>query len=174
MLNFPDALILLRLNEIGFSVTGVILAYVSYNVVYAVASYPAGVLVDRVTLALVFGGGVCFLAVVHLGLALTATHTVAWLVIALYGLFAAATDGVGKAWVSSLAGDKLQGAAQGIFQGASGLAAAAAGLWAGLLWRQDGRIPLMVSGCGTAVFALALLTLGLRLCPRRARKPLAP
>lgn len=48
--NFPDALLLMRLKEIGFSVTGVILAYVGYNAVYAVASFPAGVLADR------FGG----------------------------------------------------------------------------------------------------------------------
>ena len=42
LVNFPDALLLLRLNEIGFSVAGVMMAYVAYNAVYAVASYPAG------------------------------------------------------------------------------------------------------------------------------------
>ncbi len=42
LVNFPDALLLLRLNEIGFSVIEVILAYVGYNAVYALASYPAG------------------------------------------------------------------------------------------------------------------------------------
>ena len=31
IVNFPDALLLLRLNEIGFSVVEVILAYVGYN-----------------------------------------------------------------------------------------------------------------------------------------------
>ncbi|WP_371814788.1 MFS transporter [Mycobacterium sp. DL440] len=42
LVNFPDALLLLRLNEIGFSVVEVILAYVTYNVVYAISSFPAG------------------------------------------------------------------------------------------------------------------------------------
>ena len=40
VVNFPDALLLLRLNEIGFGVVGVILAYVGYNLVYAVGSFP--------------------------------------------------------------------------------------------------------------------------------------
>ena len=48
VVNFPDALLLLRLNEIGFSVPAVILAYVGYNLVYALTSYPAGLLADRV------------------------------------------------------------------------------------------------------------------------------
>ena len=48
LVNFPDALLLLRLNEIGFSVVEVILAYVGYNAVYALASYPAGLLADRI------------------------------------------------------------------------------------------------------------------------------
>ena len=40
LVNFPDALLLLRLNEIGFSVVGVILAYVTYNLVYALGKLP--------------------------------------------------------------------------------------------------------------------------------------
>ena len=48
VVNFPDALLLLRLNEIGFSVAEVILAYVGYNLVYALSSYPAGLLADRI------------------------------------------------------------------------------------------------------------------------------
>ena len=47
LVNFPDALLLLRLHDIGFGVPEVILAYVGYNVVYTVLSYPAGVVADR-------------------------------------------------------------------------------------------------------------------------------
>jgi MFS family permease len=159
VLNFPDALVLLRLNEIGFSVPGVILAYVGYNAVYAIGSYPAGVLADKVPRPLVFAGGLGFFATAYLGLALTTNHTAAWLVIAVYGLFAAATDGVGKAWISGMAPDALQGTAQGVFQGLSGLSTAIAGLWAGLLWGHDGGLPLLLSGSGAAVLAIALIAL---------------
>ncbi|AEV73823.1 arabinose efflux permease family protein [Mycolicibacterium rhodesiae NBB3] len=159
LVNFPDALLLLRLNEIGFSVVEVILAYVTYNAVYAVASFPAGVLADRVGKPAVFGIGLVFFAIGYTGLGLTTDTLAAWLLIGVYGLFTGCTDGVGKAWVSSLVGSELQGSAQGVFQGLSGFAVLAAGLWAGFAWGSDGALPLLVSGIAGGVFAA--LTLGI-------------
>ena len=162
LVNFPDALLLLRLNEIGFSVVEVILAYVTYNMVYAVASYPAGLLADRVPRSAVFGIGLVFFGVGYTGLGLTTDAVTAWLLIGVYGLFTACTDGVGKAWISSLVGPDLQASAQGVFQGASGFAVLGAGLWAGFLWGADGRLPLLISGVVGAVFAVVLLGAALR------------
>jgi MFS family permease len=158
LVNFPDALLLLRLNEIGFSVVEVILAYVTYNAVYAVSSYPAGLLADRLPRPAVFGVGLVFFAIGYTGLGLTTDTTAAWLLIGAYGLFTGCTDGVGKAWISSLVGSEIQGSAQGLFQGASGFAVLAAGLWAGFLWGADGHLPLLISGIVGGVFAVALLT----------------
>ena len=99
LVNFPDALLLLRLNEIGFGVVAVILAYVTYNLVYALASFPAGMLADRLPRSAVFGIGLLFRRRLHRAWADHHPAT-AWLLIGVYGLFAACTDGVGKAWVS--------------------------------------------------------------------------
>ena len=71
LVNFPDALLLLRLNDIGFSVAEVILAYVGYNAVYALSSYPAGLVADRIGKPTVFGIGLVFFAVGYTGLGLT-------------------------------------------------------------------------------------------------------
>jgi MFS family permease len=160
LVNFPDALLLLRLHDIGFSVTALFLAYVGYNLVYALASYPAGLLSDRISRPRVFGMGLLFFAVGYLGLGFAHNHVLAWLVLALYGLFSAFTDGVGKAWVSSLAPAHRQGSAQGIFQSTMGLGILVAGIWAGLAWSTDGRVPLLISGTAGAVLALVLLTTG--------------
>jgi MFS family permease len=162
LVNFPDALLLLRLNEIGFSVVEVILAYVTYNAVYAVVSYPAGLLGDRIPRPAVFGVGLVFFAIGYTGLGLTTDTVTAWLLIGVYGVFTGCTDGVGKAWISSLVGSELQASAQGVFQGVSGFAVLAAGLWAGFLWGADGRLPLLISGIVGAVFAVGLLVVGLR------------
>jgi len=162
VINFPDALLLLRLDEIGFSVVEVILAYVAYNVVYASASYPAGALADRVGKPAVFAVGLGFFAVGYTGLGLTRDIVAAWLLIGVYGMFTACTDGVGKAWISSLVGADVQASAQGVFQGASGFAILAAGLWAGLLWGADGTVPLLVSGVAGGVFAVAVAVLAAR------------
>jgi MFS family permease len=159
LVNFPDALLLLRLNEIGFGVVAVILAYVTYNLVYALASFPAGVLSDKLPRYAVFGFGLVFFAIGYLGLGLTTDHAAAWVLIGVYGLFTACTDGVGKAWASSLAGADRQATAQRVFQGGSGLAILIAGVWARLLWGADGRLPLLISGTVGACFAAALLGL---------------
>lgn len=162
VINFPDALLLLRLNEIGFSVVEVILAYVAYNAVYAVSSYPAGLLADRIPRPVVFGIGLVFFAVGYLGLALTHDPLVAWLLIGSYGLFTGCTDGVGKAWISSLVGSDSQSSAQGVFQGATGFAMLTAGVWAGLSWGADGTLPLAISGIVGGMFAVGLLAWALR------------
>jgi MFS family permease len=155
--NFPDALLLLRLDEIGFSVAAMILAYVSYNLVYAAASYPAGRLSDRLPKRRVFGVGVAFFAVGYLGLGLSRSHLIAWLVLTLYGLFSAFTDGVGKAWISTLTPSEHQASAQGIVQSLTGFGVLLAGIWAGLAWGGSGTIPLLVSGTVGLLIAVLLL-----------------
>jgi len=157
LVNIPDALLLLRLNEIGFSVAEVILAYVTYNLVYALGSFPAGVLADRLSRPAVFGCGLVFFAVGYIGLGLTSNPVVAWMFIGVCGLFTACTDGVGKAWISVLAPSESASSAQGVFQGLSGLAMLIAGIWAGLLWGADGGLPLVIAGAVGGCFAVVLL-----------------
>jgi hypothetical protein len=110
----------------------------------------------------VFGIGLTFFAIGYTGLGLTTDTVTAWLLIGVYGLFTGCTDGVGKAWISSLVGPDMQASAQGVFQGVSGFAVLAAGLWAGFLWGADGHLPLLISGIVGGVFAVGLLVVGMR------------
>jgi MFS family permease len=165
LVNFPDALLLLRLHEIGFGVTGVILAYVGYNLVYTVLSYPAGVVADRLTPRTVVAVGLLVFATAYTGLGLTEDHLAAWLLIGGYGAYTGLTDGVGKAWVSRLLPASSQGTGQGIFQGVLGAGILVAGLWAGLAWGADGHVPLLVSGLVAGAIGLALLLAPRRLLP---------
>ena len=165
LVNFPDALLLLRAHEMGLSTGAVIGAYLVYNLVYAAAAYPAGALSDRYPRHRVFALGLTFFAVGYLGLGLAHAPWLVFVLLPLYGGFAACTDGVGKAWVSSLAPAGRQGAAQGIYQALSGGAILVAGLWAGLLWNGTGSLPLQVSGVAAAVLAAGLFAAGNRLTP---------
>jgi MFS family permease len=160
LVNFPDALLLLRLHQIGFAITAVILAYVGYNAVYTLLSYPAGALSDRLPKARVFALGLVCFAVGYIGLGLTHSQPVAWVLLAAYGGFAACTDAVGKAWISGLAPAGLQGTAQGIFQGMTGAGVLVAGIWAGLAWHGDGTLPLLISGGVAAAIAVLLALTG--------------
>ncbi|GAA3778316.1 MFS transporter [Streptomyces chiangmaiensis] len=160
LVNFPDALLLLRAHDLGLSTAGVFGAYVVYNLAYAALSYPAGAVSDRLPRPLVFMAGLLFFAVGYLGLGLIHTPWLVFVVLPLYGGFAACTDGVGKAWISTLVPDRQQGTAQGLYQGATGAAVLVAGLWAGLAWGADGHVPLLVSGAAALALAAALPVLG--------------
>src|SRR5581483_9703861 len=138
-------------------------AYVTSNLVYALASFPAGVLADRWRPPRGLGLGLVFFALRYLGLGLVHSHVLGWRLLAAYGLFTACTDGVGKAWISGLVGTGQQSWAQGVYQAVSGLGVLAAGLWAGFAWGADGRLPLVLSGV-----VAALLAPGLLAAPRRA------
>jgi MFS family permease len=157
LVNFPDALLLLRLHEIGFGVVAVILAYVGYNAVYTALSYPAGVVADRLSPRTVFAIGLLVFATAYAGLGLTEDRLAACLLIGGYGAYTGLTDGVGKAWISGLLPASSQGTGQGIFQGVLGAGVLVAGVWAGLAWNGDGHVPLLVSGVVAAVVGLVLL-----------------
>ncbi len=162
VVNFPDALLLLRISDLGFTTTQVVLAYVLYNLVYTLGSYPAGALSDRLPRPLIYGIGLLAFAAAYAGLALIGHSGWAFVLMGFYGLFPAFTDGVGKAWISTLVTDEHRGRAQGVFQSLSNGAVFLAGLWAGLSWTLGpggGVVPLLVSGMLAAV-AGAVLVMG--------------
>ncbi len=164
LVNFPDALILLRVSEVGFSVSGVVAAYVIYNLSYALISYPAGALSDHLPRARVYALGLVCFATGYIGLGLVDGGWPVIVLLCVYGGFNAMTDGVGKAWVSSLVKRQVRGRAQGVFQGLAGGAVLFAGLWAGLAWELgpgNGTVPLIVAGC-VAVAAAPILWLSSR------------
>ncbi len=160
LVNFPDALLLLRASQLGLSLGGVISAYILYNTVYAFAAYPLGAISDRVPRHLVFATGLGFFAVGYLGLGLV--HSPGWvfLLLPLYGFFAAATDGVGKAWIADLAPAARTSGAQGLHQAVTGGAVLVAGTWAGLAWNTTGTLPLLISGTAAAALAAVMVVIG--------------
>ena len=160
VVNFPDALLLLRVSELGFTTSQVVLAYVVFNLVYTLGSYPAGAWSDRLPRTLVYGVGLLAFAAAYAGLAVVGHSGWVFVLLAVYGLFPAFTDGVGKAWISSLVTDEHRGRAQGVFQSLSNGAVFVAGLWAGLTWSLGpgaGVVPLLVSGALGLVAALVLV-----------------
>jgi MFS family permease len=163
LVNFSDALLLLRARELGLGFMGVVLAYALYNTSYAALSYPAGVVSDRLPRRLVFAAGLGVFAVAYLGLGIVTTPGWVWLLLPLYGGYTALTDGVGKAWVADLLPERSVGTGLGLYQALAGGAVLVAGVWAGLAWGQAGQLPLVVSGVTVGVLALLLGLAGPRL-----------
>ena len=152
--NIPDALLLLRLHDIGLSTTMVVLAYAFANLVATFAAYPAGVIADKFSPQLVYIFGLITFAVAYCTLGLTQNHKLAFATLGLYGLFGALTDGVGKSWIARMSQPEHRGRAQGVYQASMNFAILGAGIWGGLLWsRGNVELPLILAGIGAALGA---------------------
>ena len=159
IINFPDALVLLHVSQVGFSVTEVVGAYLLYNISYAALNFPAGMLADKMRPSLVYALGLLCFAITYGGMALTNNHNLTLLLVVIYGGYAACNDTVGKSWVSKLAPETRQLWAQSLLQGFSGFSVLAAGLWAGAIWTLGsglGTVPLAISGGLALVAAIAM------------------
>lgn len=168
LVNFPDALILLRVHELGYSAAQVTGAYALFNLASASIAFPAGALSDRWPRSRVYALGLACFAIGYVGMGLVGAGAVILVLLVIYGGFSGITDGVGKAWISALSPPEVRGHAQGLFQGLSGVGILVAGLWAGLLWTAgpgSGVVPLLISGAIAAGCALGLWFFGHKLDP---------
>jgi len=155
--NIPDALLLLRLHEIGFSTSGVVVGYMLYMFVATLVAYPAGRIADRMHPKSVYLIGLTFFAAAYITLGLTDNHVIALFAIGLYGFFPALTDGVGKAWIGRLSSPENRGYAQGSYQARMNFAVLAAGIWGGAIWCSGNyEIALIIAGIGALVGALVI------------------
>ena len=134
LFNSSDMLMLLKVKQSGMADTHVIGLYIFYNLIYALAAFPIGMIADKFSLKSVFISGLVLFAVVYGGMALTANIYIYLLLFFLYGLYAAATEGIAKAWISNITDPKDTATAIGTFAGFQSLAAMIASSMAGLLW----------------------------------------
>jgi MFS family permease len=172
LVNFPDAMLLLRAKDLGLGLTGVVLVYVLYNLSYAALSYPAGFVSDRLGPRRVFATGLAVFSVAYLGLGLTDTTAWVWVLLPVYGAYTALTDGVSRAWVAELVPADHRGAALGAHAAISGGGLLLAGTWAGLAWNGTGRGPFLLSGAVAAALAVSLLTAAPRILEMRGEEDL--
>jgi MFS family permease len=163
--NSSDTFLLLRATDVGLSPWSVVIAYAGYNVAYAAVSYPAGALSDKLGRWKVIGLGWLIYAGVYAGFAV-ATPASIWPLFAVYGLYTALTDGVGKALIVDHAPAEHRGRALGIFYLATGLASIFSSVVAGLLWDRVGPSAPFWLGAGAAGLAVVILIVASRLSAR--------
>jgi MFS family permease len=165
--NSSDTFLLLRASDVGLSPWAVVLAYALYNAIYTLGSYPAGALSDRFGRWRVIAVGWALYAAAYVGFAVASPASI-WPVYAVYGLYMALTDGVGKALIADHAPPDRRGRALGILHLGIGVTTIASSVVAGLLWdRVDPSAPFWF-GAGTAALALAILPFAAR-AARRGR-----
>ncbi len=132
--NSADAFLVLRAQERGFSVTGILWLLLAFNVVYTLVSTPAGSLADRIPRKRVVAGAWGLYALVYLGFALADTTVHVTVLYLLYGIYHGLAAGAAKALVADLVPAERRGTAYGGYAAAIGLATLPASVMAGVLW----------------------------------------
>lgn len=122
-----------------------IAAYVFYNLVYAAASYPMGVLADRFSYKKIILSGFVLFALVYGGFAFSPSIAVIFILFAVYGIYAAATEGVIKAWITNLAHKENTATAIGFYTSCESICALLASIIAGALWTNFGSTSTFIT-----------------------------
>lgn len=155
--NSSDSFLILRSRSIGLSLSLVVLAYVCYNVVYSLASTPAGMLADRFGPRRVYATGMALYVIVYLGFTLNRSITGVWVLFIIYGLYIALTDSVSRVLVGSFVVDHTQAAGIfGLLQTVLSLGLVVASIVGGVLWSTIGAWATFAFATLCAITALVL------------------
>jgi MFS family permease len=154
LFNSSDMLLLLKVKQSGMTDTNVIGLYIFYNLIYAISSFPLGIIADKFSLKTVFTWGLILFAAVYLGMALTANVYIYMVLFFLYGLYAAATEGIAKAWISNITDKKDTATAIGSFAGFQSIAAMIASSVAGFIWFWLGAEAAFISTSAVTVLVI--------------------
>jgi MFS family permease len=134
LFNSSDVFLLLITREVTGSDTTTIAAYIFYNLVYAASSYPLGSVADKLGIKKVFIAGLFFFAIVYGGFASQPPSAVIFILFFLYGIYAAATEGIAKAWITNIAHEQNTATAVGFYTSCQSICSLLASIFAGAVW----------------------------------------
>ncbi len=159
LFNSSDVFLLLKAKDAGLDDTWVIGIYIFYNLIYALTAFPLGILADKIGLKKMFLFGLIIFSLVYFGMGLT---TNLYAIIALffsYGIFAAATEGISKAWITNISKDENTATAVGTFSAFQSIVAMVASVGAGLLWFYFGaNVTFLVTASATILVIIYFLS----------------
>jgi len=155
LFNSSDVFLLLMMKNAGLSDTGVIGVYIFYNFTYALFSYPIGYLADKIGLKTTFIIGLILFAIVYFGMAVFNNITIFFILFFVYGIYAACTESISKAWITNICRKEETATAIGAYNSLNSIFTMAASSFAGLIWALWGaKYIFMFSGIGVTIIII--------------------
>lgn len=149
LFNSSDAFLLLALKYQGLSDTMMIGVYIFYNLIYALLSYPVGMVADRFGLKRILVAGLLIFAGVYTSMGFAHSLWQFGIIFSFYAVYAAATEGVSKALISNIAAKSDTATAIGFFTSFASIFTLLASSLSGLLWYNFGpKVMFLISGAG--------------------------
>jgi len=156
---FSFAFFIIRANELGISTENILILYLIYNIIYAAAAVPGGMLSDKIGRKPMIAGAFALYGLVCIGFAIAENFFSLALLFALYGIFVAVDESVNKAYIVDMTKEEKRGLALGAYNTAIGAAYLPASIIAGTLWATYGAfVPLALASIISMVAAIALIT----------------
>lgn len=137
--NSSDVFLLLKIKQAGINDYQLIGVYIFYNLVYALFAFPVGIIADKFGLKTTFLVGLMLFVTVYLGMAFTQNLYGFYVLFFIYGIYAAATEGISKAWISNIVPQGEVATAIGTYTGFQSIIAMLASSLAGILWYKFGE-----------------------------------
>ena len=160
LFNSSDVFLLLKAKQSGLDDTMVIGVYIFYNLIYALFAFPIGIMADKIGLKKVFVTGLVLFSVVYFGMSANTNLYLFFVLFFLYGIYASATEGISKAWISNITDKKDTATAIGTFSGFQSICTMLASSLAGLIWFQFGAtMTFLVSASATLLVILYMVTI---------------
>ncbi|MET3112521.1 MFS family permease [Pedobacter sp. CG_S7] len=160
LFNSSDVFLLLKANQAGLDDKMVIAIYIFYNFIYALFAFPIGIIADKIGLKTVFIIGLTFFATVYFGMSFYTSIPYFFGLFFLYGIYAAATEGVSKAWISNITDKKDTATAIGTYTGLQSICTMLASSLTGLIWFRFGaNAAFITTGTMTLLVIIYFLTL---------------
>jgi MFS family permease len=159
LFNSSDMFLLWKTREVTGSDNITIAAYVFYNLVFALSSYPLGSLADRFSFKTVFLCGLLLFSIVYAGFAFNPPTVAVFVLFFIYGIYAAATEGISKAWITNIAHHTNTATAVGFYTSCESICSLTASILAGAIWAGFGSFYtfIITAGIALAVFSYFLL-----------------
>lgn len=163
-----EAFLILRGREVGVAIALIPILYFVYSITAALFSTPLGVVADRFGKRNTFIVGLLIFCATYAGFAFAESARTVWLLFILYGVYAALTDGVGRAIIAGLVRPEIRATAFGIYSATTGVALLPASLVFGYVSERAGSREAFLYGAGLALVAALIFIAFKRLLDRRA------
>jgi MFS family permease len=151
LFNSSDVFLLLRVKEAGYDDATLIGLYIFYNLVYAIFSFPLGKLADRLGMKKVFIAGLLLFAATYTGMVFATGKAFLAAMFFVYGVYAAATEGVAKAWITNICKKENTATAIGTYTAFQSIATLIASSLAGLIWFRFGAAATFIVTAAVAL-----------------------
>jgi MFS family permease len=154
LFNSSDAFIFLIGKQLHLTDTTVLSAYIFYNIIFAAFAFPLGHLADKIGMKTTYIIGIVLFCTAYFIFPVSHSPVIFFVAFFIYGIYAASTDGISKAWISHHCQPSDKASALGFYSAMQSIIILVSNILAGFLWASFSPAMLFYFSSGGSVLVL--------------------